>query len=235
MRYCGIMHSSSFRPLGPIRRIASLVAALSAVSAFAAPLRAQHSEAAAPRLVDDLTYLADERLEGRLTGSPGADSAAAYLVRRFQEVGLQPAADGWYQEFQVSRTAPTAQSARVGGLRGRNVVAILPGRDPALRNETLVIGAHYDHLGTGGFGSLDPDSSGRVHNGADDNASGTAALVHIARQLALAPPARTVVFIAFSGEELGLLGSAAYVKDPESAIGSFTASRFGEAPFCFPS
>jgi hypothetical protein len=83
-----------------------------------------------------------------------------------------------------------------------------------LRNETIIVGAHYDHLGLGGFGALDPDSAGRVHNGADDNASGTAALFVIAARLKAARLARTVVFIAFSGEELGLLGSDYYVKHP---------------------
>jgi acetylornithine deacetylase/succinyl-diaminopimelate desuccinylase-like protein len=107
-----------------------------------------------------------------------------------------------------------AQSARVGGLVGKNVIGLLPGHDPRLRNETVIIGAHYDHLGLGGFGSLDPDSVGRVHNGADDNASGAAMLIQIAARMAQSPPARTVLFIAFSGEELGLLGSAHYVKQP---------------------
>jgi hypothetical protein len=78
----------------------------------------------------------------------------------------------------------------------------------------VVLGAHYDHLGLGGFGSLDPDSTGLVHNGADDNPSGVAGLIQVAARLAAVPPARTVVFIAFSGEELGLLGSAYYVKEP---------------------
>ena len=96
----------------------------------------------------------------------------------------------------------------------KNVIGILPGRDPVLRNQTVILGAHYDHLGLGGFGSLDPDSTGKVHNGADDNASGVAALIQVAARLAVSPPARTVVFIAFSGEELGLLGSAHYVKNP---------------------
>jgi hypothetical protein len=77
-----------------------------------------------------------------------------------------------------------------------------------------VLGAHYDHLGLGGFGSLDPDSTGLVHNGADDNASGVAGLIQVAARLAASPPARTVVFIAFGGEELGLLGSAHYVQAP---------------------
>ncbi|MBA3554211.1 MAG: M28 family peptidase [Gemmatimonadales bacterium] len=164
--------------------------------------------------IDDIRTLSDDKLGGRMTGSAGADTAAAYLARRFEQVGLQPAAGGWFQTFTVAKEAPVAQHAHVGGLRGRNVIGLLPGRDPVLRNQTVIVGAHYDHLGLGGFGSLDPDSTGKVHNGADDNASGAAMLIRIAQRLAQSPPARTVLFIAFSGEELGLLGSAHYVKEP---------------------
>jgi hypothetical protein len=99
--------------------------------------------------------------------------------------------------------------------RGRtaNVVGILPGRDTRLREEAVVIGAHYDHLGRGGQGSLAPDAVGEVHPGADDNASGVAALLGLARAFATAGGApRTLVFVAFSGEEMGLLGSAHYVR-----------------------
>jgi hypothetical protein len=164
--------------------------------------------------LDDIKFLSDDRLGGRLTGSPGADTAAAYLARRFEAVGLQSAAGGWFQTFTIARDAPVAQHAHVAGLKGSNVIGLLPGRDPILRNEAVIVGAHYDHLGLGGFGSLDPDSTGRVHNGADDNASGTAMLISIAERLAAERPARTIVFIAFSGEELGLLGSAYYVNHP---------------------
>ncbi|HET6778210.1 MAG TPA: M28 family peptidase [Gemmatimonadales bacterium] len=167
-----------------------------------------------PRLLDDIRFLTDDRLQGRMTGSGGADSAASYLARRFSQVGLQPAAGGWFQTFTVGRDAPAGRTTQAGALVGRNVVGILPGNDPILRNQTVILGAHYDHLGHGGFGSLDPDSTGMVHNGADDNASGAAALIQVAARLAASPPARTVVFIAFSGEELGLLGSAYYVKQP---------------------
>jgi hypothetical protein len=167
-----------------------------------------------PRLLDDIKFLTDDRLQGRATGSAGADSAAAYLARRFSEVGLQPAAGGWFQSFTVGRDTPAGGPGSAGNLTGKNVIGILPGRDPVLRNQTVILGAHYDHLGLGGFGSLDPDSTGLVHNGADDNASGIAGLIQVAARLAASPPARTVVFIAFSGEELGLLGSAYYVKQP---------------------
>ncbi len=165
-------------------------------------------------MLEDIRFLADDRLGGRMTGTPGGDSAAAYIARRFGQVGLQASARGWFQPFQVAKDAPAAQRALAAGATAANVIGILPGADPARRNETIVVGAHFDHLGMGGFGALDPDSTGRVHNGADDNASGTAALIDIAARLAAAPPARTVVFIAFSGEELGLLGSAHYVKAP---------------------
>ncbi len=164
--------------------------------------------------IDDIKYLSDDRLAGRMTGSPGADSAAAYLARRFKQVGLQPAAGGWFQSFALAKEAPMAQHVRLAGLQGKNVIGILPGRDPVLRNQTVIVGAHYDHLGLGEFGSLDPDSTGRVHNGADDNASGTAMLIQIAARLQSSPPARSVVFIGFSGEELGLLGSSYYVHQP---------------------
>jgi hypothetical protein len=166
-----------------------------------------------PRLLDDIKFLTDDRLQGRATGSPGADSAAEYLARRFSEVGLQPAAGGWFQSFTLGRDAPATAPA-AGALIGKNVIGILPGRDRVLRNQTVILGAHYDHLGLGGFGSLDPDSTGAVHNGADDNASGVSALIQVAARLAASPPARTVVFIAFSGEELGLVGSSYYVKQP---------------------
>lgn len=180
----------------------------------AGPLQAQHTVSSAPRLIDDVRYLSADRLAGRMIGSPGADTAAAYLARRFADAGLQAAPGGWFQDFVISPDAPTAQHAGVAGATGRNVIGLLPGRDPKLRNEIIIVGAHYDHLGLGGFGALDPDSTGRVHNGADDNASGAAALIHIAAQLAAAPPPRTVVFIAFSGEEEGLLGSAYYTQHP---------------------
>src|SRR5262245_29189042 len=174
---------------------------------------AAQSTADAISLLNDVRYLSDDKLGGRMIGSPGADSAAAYLARRFKKVGLIPSPGGWFQTFTVARDAPAAAHAGIGGVTGKNVIGVLPGRDPKLRDEIILVGAHYDHLGLGGFGSLDPDSTGKIHNGADDNASGSAALIHIARRLAVQPPARTVVFVAFSGEEEGLLGSAYYVRN----------------------
>ena len=103
----------------------------------------------------------------------------------------------------------------------RNVAALLPGRSD---DRTVIVGAHYDHLGLGGEGSLSPDDFGVVHNGADDNASGTAALLEVARELSAGPiPNRSVLFLAFTGEERGLWGSAQYVAEPLVSIESTAA------------
>ena len=98
----------------------------------------------------------------------------------------------------------------------RNVIGVLTGSHPRLMHEAIVIGAHYDHLGLGGRHSLDSDALGQVHNGADDNASGTAAILEIARVASLRREEfrRSLIFIAFAGEELGLLGSEHYVQHP---------------------
>lgn len=161
-------------------------------------------------------YLADDALAGRLAGSPGERCAGEYIAARFAELGLQPAGDAgtWFQSFDVaSAVNPHAPTGT-----GRNVVAVLEGSDPNLRNEYIIVGAHYDHLGLGGFGSTSGDSTPAIHNGADDNASGVAALVEVAEQLSQNKPARSVVFVAFSGEESGLIGSAFYANHPHAPL-----------------
>jgi hypothetical protein len=95
-----------------------------------------------------------------------------------------------------------------------NVVGLLPGRDPTLKDEAIVIGGHYDHLGRGGETSLAPDRYGEIHPGADDNASGVAGVIALAQAFARVGAPRSLVFIAFGGEELGLLGSTYYVNHP---------------------
>jgi Zn-dependent M28 family amino/carboxypeptidase len=102
----------------------------------------------------------------------------------------------------------------------RNIVGVLPGSDAAKASEAIVVGAHYDHVGVGGLLSVSPDRTGEIHNGADDNASGTAAIIEMARaarQDRTRFP-RTLVFIAFAGEERGLLGSAVYAMEPTVPI-----------------
>ncbi len=157
-------------------------------------------------------YLAADDLEGRLAGSPGARCAGDFIASQFELVGLEPAGeDGTF--FQALPLASSINPHAPSGT-GRNVVALLRGDDPERRMEVVVIGAHYDHLGRGPFGSLEPDAN-EVHNGADDNASGVAALLEAAERLAhRQPPARSILFIAFTGEEFGLLGSAHYTRSP---------------------
>ena len=117
----------------------------------------------------------------------------------------------------------------------RNVVGRIPGTDPELRGEVILFGAHYDHLGLGGEGSAAPGLVGEVHNGADDNASGTSGLIELAEAFGLDPekPRRTLIFVAFSGEELGLKGSAHFVENPpipmEKGIAMFNFDMIGRS------
>ena len=172
---------------------------------------------AAHRVQNDVRYLADDAREGRGVGTKGLDSAEKYVAIEFARAGLEPGAVGgfYYQLFNVSPSAPGALHTHLGGARTANVVGVLRGSSPTLSGEVVLIGAHVDHLGLGEFGALDaPDSTGRVHPGADDNASGVAALLEVARSLGQRHPARTIVFVAFSGEELGDLGSEYFVQHP---------------------
>ena len=180
-------------------------------------------------------YLADDALEGRLAGSPGEACAADYIAGRFATLGLRAAGeDGTF--FQAvplaSRLNPHAPAGS-----GRNVIALLEGTDPDLRDEIVVIGAHYDHLGHGQIGSLAPEERGAIHNGADDNASGVAVMIRASTLLADAPPARSILFLAFTGEESGLLGSAHFVREPTLALAGARAmlnldmvGRLGDGP-----
>ena len=179
-----------------------------------APLVAAQTKAA-KAIREDIKYLASDQLGGRFTGSEGGTTAARFLARRFGAVGAKPGVPGWLQSFEIAADVPGVKDLPEGSRPSKsiNVVAAIRGRDPVLRDEYVIVGAHYDHLGQGNrSSSLGP--VGEIHNGADDNASGSVALIEIARQLAAKPPKRSVVLVAFSGEELGLLGSAAYVRSP---------------------
>jgi len=128
-------------------------------------------------------------------------------------------ATGKPASMPISDGSTTLQvNLRENRQRTENIVGVLPGADPSLNDEKIVIGAHYDHLGLGHFGALDREAEGKIHPGADDNASGVAVLLDLARRLAQLPakPARTVIFVAFSGEELGLYGSRYYVEHAQS-------------------
>jgi len=111
-------------------------------------------------------------------------------------------------------SAKVSTEFKANTVRTDNLIGVIEGEGP-LAEETIIIGGHYDHLGYGGFGSRTQNRTGEIHNGADDNASGTAAVVELARRIATGPrPSRRMVFICFSGEERGLIGSNYYVRNP---------------------
>lgn len=157
----------------------------------------------------DVVYLASDYLEGRETGTDGEARAAAYIAQRFEEVGLEPYNGSWYHKFDFNYSSNPHAAPGSGEQRtGMNVAGFI---DNNAAN-TVIVGAHYDHLGHGTFGSRQPDEPA-IHNGADDNASGVAGIIEIARQLKAAnATANNYLFIGFSGEELGLYGSKAFVK-----------------------
>ena len=151
------------------------------------------------------SFLASDTLEGRQSGTRGSQAAAAYLAAELRRCGLTPVenARDFRQPFGQSYT---------------NVIARRVGSDPTLKDELIVVGAHYDHVGYGNasnsFGPL-----GVIHNGADDNASGVAALLEIAEALCHSgvSPARTIVFGFWDGEEVALLGSQHWVANTPNA------------------
>lgn len=147
------------------------------------------------RLMADVRVLAADSMEGRGVGSAGSVKARAYLLGRFTEVGLRPIGDSFERPFTFTG----------GGASGRgvNLVGVIEG--VAQPGQYIVVTAHYDHLGV---------RDGAVHNGADDNASGTAALIEIARELSETPPAHSVIIAALDAEESGLRGARAFVDDP---------------------
>ena len=160
----------------------------------------------------DVVYLASDYLEGRETGKPGEKLAAEYISARFADLGLMPMGQGdsWYHPFDAKTNAnPHVENS--GEIRkGINVVGFMDNKAA----KTIVIGAHYDHLGMGHFGSRHVGDE-MIHNGADDNASGVAAMLYIAEYLAKSNlKNNNYLYIAFSGEEMGLYGSKAYVATP---------------------
>lgn len=154
------------------------------------------------RLRAHVELLADDRMRGRPTPSPELDEAAKYLREQLRGYGLvaPPLAPDHEQRFECGGPGRPGLAS--------NVIALLPGRDSSLAAQTVMVTAHYDHVGVREIGE------DAIFNGANDDASGTAAVLAIAEALATAPPRRSVLFVAFCGEELGLLGSRHYVEHP---------------------
>lgn len=168
------------------------------------------------RIKEDVTFLASDELEGRQTGTKGEKAAADYIVKRFKELALTPqGTDGYLQPFTFKPKTNPHDEVKFdvngdGTITGNNVIGFI---DHKAEN-TVIIGAHFDHLGFGGEGSLYRDSIKAIHNGADDNASGVAVLLNLASKLKEKNTKNNYLLIAFSGEEMGLLGSNYFVKNP---------------------
>ncbi|MCW5518646.1 M20/M25/M40 family metallo-hydrolase [Aureitalea sp. L0-47] len=164
---------------------------------------------------EDVAYLAADSLMGRATGTSYEMLAASYLSDRFKHMKLEPKGDnGYIQEFSFKPSTNPHEQAKTtdkgdSTLTGRNVIAYQDNNAAT----TVIIGAHYDHLGMGGQGSLYREGEA-IHNGADDNASGVALMMRLARELKDKNTNNNYLFIAFSGEEIGLLGSNYFVKNP---------------------
>lgn len=158
----------------------------------------------ADRLAADLRFLAADELLGRRAGSPSAEVAARYIAEQFRASGVEPvpgAEDGYFQPVRL----------RDGGA-SRNVIGIVRGTDPDLRDEYLVLTAHYDHLGVGRSSSEVPGDS--IYNGARDNGMGTVAVIAAARAFAEAPPRRSILLLTPTAEEMGLVGSRYFAENP---------------------
>jgi len=169
------------------------------------------------QLLDDLKVLSSDAMQGRLPGTAGGDKARAFVIERFKTSGIAPFGTSYEQEFSFAvRGSSTAA-------RGVNVVGHIDGKRQPRRY--IVISAHYDHLGV---------RNGQVFNGADDNASGTAALFAIAKYFKAHQPANSLIFAAFDAEESGLRGSQAFVNQPpvdaQLLFLDLNADMIGRAP-----
>ena len=172
-------------------------------------------------LKEDIAFLASDSLAGRETGTPMEIVAAEYLRQRMEQVGLSPKGNAGtsFQTFPFEPKTDPHTAVQFGDsenmpkgdstITGTNVIGYLDNQAA----KTVIIGAHYDHLGMGGAGSLAPNTDA-VHNGADDNASGVGVMLQLAEKLRDSLKGSNYLFIAFSGEEMGLLGSNYFTKNP---------------------
>jgi hypothetical protein len=187
-------------------------------SIFAQPARTTGSDGliSIERLKKDVEYLASDKLKGRGTSTKGEKKAAKYIAKEFENAGLTPkGTSGYYQPFtfKINTNQHDTSTANLKERTGKNVVGYLDNG----AEYTIVIGAHYDHLGLGhDHNSREANPEGKIHNGADDNASGTAGVLELARYYSSnnRKEAFNFLFICFSGEELGLMGSKRFTENP---------------------
>jgi Iap family predicted aminopeptidase len=183
-----------------------------------------------------MSALADDSMEGRMTASQGSAKAAAFIAGQMRSIGLVPQGDsGYFQRVPIAITRRANGQERLTLAAsftaldtfpadhrklGVNVVGMIRGSDPSLSREVVLVDAHYDHLGIAK--AVDGDS---IYNGADDDASGTTAVLEIARSIAAGPaPRRSILFVATTGEEVGLLGTRWFIQHPPVALTSIVSN-----------
>lgn len=159
-----------------------------------------------------LDFLADDALQGRGAATTGGRAAGSYLIQQLQALGIAPGVGNkrYDQPFDGNM---------------RNIIGLIPGSDPELKNEYIIVGAHYDHVGLGSSSNSN-GPIGYIHNGADDNASGTAALLELAQAIKALPvaPKRSIIFAFWDGEEINLLGSKHWLRQPTIDLKKLKAS-----------
>lgn len=161
------------------------------------------------RMMKNIEFLASKELVGRAPGTGGIEKAAQFIVQKFKDAGLLPGSD----DSTYFQTWDEIIDAKGNKAPVKNIIGIIPGTNPDLSEESVIVCAHYDHLGLG-WPSVNKGNEGKIHPGADDNASGVAVMIELAELLGKTlKPQRTVIFIAFASEESGLLGSKYYVKN----------------------
>ena len=172
------------------------------------------SEITENELKDHILFLASEKNAGRYPGTKANRDVVKYIIKDFKKQGLLPLEKGYKQNFEARLRVDKGETEKPLA-KTSNVIAYLEGNDPLLKNEYIILGAHYDHLGMGGPSSKS-DQRNTIYYGADDNASGTAALLEIAEKVAANKQnlKRSVIFIAFGAEEQGLLGSQYFIDNP---------------------
>jgi hypothetical protein len=207
-------------PPSATRRLAAGLAWLAACGPSTAPTPAPLVSGDEAREI--VGALAADSMEGRRTGTPGSARAARFLAERMRSYRLEPAGDSSYFQrvpYEVAR-GPEGEALRLPGAKGAdsadvervtdyNLIGLIRGADSTLRDEAVVLGAHFDHLGIG-----KPVEGDSIYNGADDDASGVATALAAAGALAKAPPRRTVIVLLTSGEEFGILGTQWYTDHP---------------------
>jgi len=163
----------------------------------------------AQEMIETIGTLSGDRLKGRGLDTVELDQAAEFIAQKFREAGLTAAGDagdGYFQTWEEKGIDDPEHKLVL-----KNVVGVIPGTKPEWSDHSIVIGAHYDHLGTGFLGAT-RENMGQTHPGADDNASGVSVLIELAKVLGkVLEPERSVVFIAFTGEEAGKKGSKYYI------------------------